>query len=114
MTTCDHPYCDGHLAKFDSCRDETLYALTMDAAGVDEHTGDSDFEGHYTLMNFSTEETHCHDDIALGEPVVIPAGAYILHTNSQGFVSVSHFTTDDEARAIFNEAESRYAAWDEQ
>ena len=55
LPTCDWEHCDGHLGKFQSCRDEALFELSLD--GFYDSTGDVEFEGHFTLIALDAPKT---------------------------------------------------------
>jgi hypothetical protein len=110
MSKCKQEGCQGHLGKFDSCQDEALWQMSLD--GTDETTGDVEWEAHYTLMVLNESVR-----VSMHEPrqlVTVPAGAYIVSENSQGFVDVSEYDTEALAREDFKRADDAYGAWLEQ
>ena len=108
---CGQEGCQGHLGKFDSCRDEALYVMSLD--GTDETTGDVEYEGYYVLIVLDASATvNLDDDAPDGTPqVTVPAGSYIVTENGQGFVSVYTYETEALAREDFKRAEDAYSAW---
>lgn len=110
LPTCDNqPGCDGHLGKFESCRDEMLWTWGLDSY---EGFGDSDWDGYYSLVILTETDTATDESVANGEPVTIPAGNYIVHTASSGAVSVWTYATEEAARERYDRAEIAYYAWD--
>jgi len=106
---CENPTCEGHLGKFASCRDEALYEITLDG---DESTGSVDFEGYLSLVVIEKLEhvwVTPHDGSLL--TVGLEPGAYLIHECSNGFISVDHYETEQEARDIFNVADIAYGEW---
>lgn len=98
VTTCSQRGCLGHIAKFDSCRDEVLYEISDNA---DMTAGDTDWHGHFAYVRIPTLEVLDFEHIAGGEPVEIPAGFYIVFTSPQGWVDVTRFTSEESAEAYF-------------
>lgn len=108
LPKCDDADCAGHLGKFDSCRAEAVYSWAMDGA-ADESTGDSDYEGHFSLF-IVTEPTGGDVD---GRVVLVPAGNYILHSATSGAVSLWTYDTPEAARAVYEAAQKAYDTWDQ-
>jgi len=110
MTYCEQSGCTGHLGKFDSCQAEALWQMSLD--GTDETTGDSEFEGHLTLVVLDYDHEEKIDPSRDVTPVVtVSAGAYIVSENSQGFVDVETYASEELARVDFDAADERYSAW---
>ncbi len=104
LPKCDYEHCTGHLGKFQSCQDEALYELSM--SGFEESTGDTDFEGHFTIIVLDEDES-----VSMGEGwVTVPAGSYIVESSSSGAVYVSTGTWL-EMRQAFDAAAMRYETW---
>ena len=94
---------DDHAGKFNSCRDEALWQLSLD--GADNQTGDTDTTGHYALMILKTPETA---EISDGT-ITVPAGYYIVRTASSGQVTVDEYGNEDRrAYADFELSDARY------
>ena len=115
MRKCDTPIisgpeCDGHLGKFDDCLAEALYGWSLDSA--DASTGDSDFEGHLSLIIVG------HDASTLIEgrftrEVAVPADNYLLWTASTGAVTLSTVDDVEAAWEIFRHNDARYGMWEQ-
>lgn len=103
---CETEGCPGHLGKFDCCRDEALYELTL--SGFDESTGDVEAYGHHTLVMLVEPKPV---DIQDGMRVVVPQGFYIVTQDNSGFVGVSSFGSEEEARAEFQRLDDEYGEW---
>ena len=105
---CGQDGCTGHLGKFDSCQTEALWQMSLD--GGDETTGESDFEGHLTLVLVDEpyDERLDVDEVVI---VTIPAGAYLVESLSSGAVYSMRYDTEAGARIVFEEADARYSAW---
>lgn len=104
---CDNPTCTGHLGKFSSCLDEAVWQGTLDSGS--ETTGSTEYEGHLCFEHYPTDETVTlnSSDIL----VTVPAGWYLVESTDQGFVYVTHYASESEAREIFKGADERYGAW---
>jgi len=116
MRKCDTPIisgpeCDGHLGKFDDCLAEALYEWSLD--GTDAHTGDSDFEGHLSMILVESDTTATIDPDGVARVVAVPAGNYLLWTASTGAVTLTVADTAEEARNIFQACDTRYSLWDQ-
>jgi hypothetical protein len=116
-----------HATKYDSARDEVIALLSDEAEGYgmrDDSTGDAtDYGSFFALVTIPA-------DVELTMPTpgdwvaelsetygVTPAdviGTHIVTHNSQGFVSVETFSTEDEARAEYECRSARYAEWDDE
>jgi hypothetical protein len=113
--------------KYDSARDEVIALLSDELEGYgmrDDTSGDVDAPtGWFALVTIP-------DDVELSMPTpgdwvaeladtydVMPAevaGLHIVTHNSQGFVSVETFETEQEARDTFDCRAARYAEWDDE
>lgn len=91
----------GHR-KFNDCASEALYDMSMD--GTETSTGDSDWGTSVHLMLNVAAESVTVDS---GE-FLIPAGHYVLTTDSQGFVSTVWFALAAEAQQEFDRLEALY------
>lgn len=111
MRTCEQTGCAGHLGKFGSCLEESLWEWALD---VNDYTGSSDFDGWYALVIVDQDTVVESEAIADSEPVVVPAGNYVVHEHTSGFVTVASYDTRQEADEAFERAQDAYAAWDEQ
>lgn len=104
------PSCPGHLGKFGDCLTEALYGWGLD--GGDEQAGDTDFEGHVTLIIVPEDSAAT---VGPDEPrprvVRVPAGNYLLWEASSGGVTLTSTDTEDEAREVFGVYDARYALW---
>ena len=105
---CDQEGCQGHLGKFSSCRDEALYVMSLD--GMDEMTGDVEYEGHFTLV-VRSEDTRVMLSDDMTPIVTVPAGSYIVQSTEQGFVYSIEYQTEELARRDFQQTDDAYAAW---
>ena len=106
LPRCEQDGCTGHLGKFDSCQTEALWQMSLE--GGDETTGESDFEGHLTLIVLPEDYFETLED---GPTVAIPAGAYLVESSSSGAVYSMHYANEAAARIVFDEADERYSAW---
>jgi hypothetical protein len=79
----------------------------------DESTGDTDFEGYYSLFLVLTDETVIIDPDGESRTVIVPAGNYILHSASSGAVSLWTYETEQAARDEIDTARGRYEEWDD-
>jgi hypothetical protein len=122
MRTCDVPIvnvdpqtgekavCPGHLGKFDDCLAEALWEWSLDDA--DGTTGTGDFEGHTALIIAYQDETVVIDPDGDTREVLVPAGIYLLFEASTGIVTYMIAENKEQARAIFDANDERYALWD--
>lgn len=111
--------CQGHLGKYDSCRDEAL-----DMTDSDEWTGDCDFNGHYSIVVIEGIDHVYNAPDAFGEwlpidgegerHVFVPAGFYIVHESTTGFVTVTRYETAEAMRHDYAIAEAEYVAWQDE
>lgn len=107
MRTCDNVKCgSSHIGKFDSCRDEALYQISLDSWG--ERTGDVDFGQCVDLLIL---ETVAIVDLYLDNLVAIQPGNYMVSTVSSGQVFVSKYDTELEARQVFDCIDRAYSNW---
>jgi hypothetical protein len=113
LPKCDVADCPGHLGKFSSCVAEAVYEWSLD--GTAESTGSTDFEGHYALFIVAEPEEATIDPDGRKRTVAVPAGNYILHSDSSGAVELWSYETERLARDVFESAETAYTtdAWDE-
>jgi hypothetical protein len=119
-----------HATKYDSARDEVIALLSDEAEGYgmrDDTYGDvTDYGTYGALVTIPADVTfpsgafdaysYSADTVA-NEYGVTPAdvtGSHIVTHNSQGFVSVETFDTEDEARAEYECRAARYAEWDDE
>jgi hypothetical protein len=109
LPKCDYPKCQGHLGKFDSCRDEALYmqALAYDA----EYYGDSD---DYTVMLLAVYGPVIDFSLGDNSPILISEGAYSIITASSGAVGVSYEASIQPAIDAFLRARDEYYAAEEE
>lgn len=105
---CDQAGCTGHLGKFQDCRAEAAYELSMD--GGDGTTGATEYNGHYTLLILDAPEDV---DLYDGPTVTVPAGAYIVQATNSGAVYLLTYGSEDDARKDFDAAAADYAEWDD-
>jgi hypothetical protein len=103
---CDQAGCTGHLGKFSSCLDEAVWQLSMDDS--DRATGRTEAHGHFAAMTFDASEEYKIQD---GATVIIPAGAYLVEENDQGFVYVVAYDSEAEMIKVFDEHDQRYSEW---
>lgn len=103
--------CSGHLGKFDNCVAEAAYELSLDQSTNDGWTGDSDFDGHFTLLIIEQDHPVTIDPDGESREVTIPAGNYIVHTNGRGAVTLQEYDTEAAARAEFDAAHLRFELW---
>lgn len=91
------------MSKFNSIRDEGVYAQTLEGFG--ESVGSVDTIGHFTRITF---DEAFEWEIPFTGRAWIHAGTYIVQEDSQGFVYVSAFAHDsaDDMRQL----EERWAA----
>jgi hypothetical protein len=93
--------CEGHLGKFDSCQDEALHELSMDA---DEIVGATEFRGFYARVTVKAAESVT---LYNGVKVTVPIGDYVVMTANSGAVYVYDY--DAEA---FRQEVTAYEAWE--
>jgi hypothetical protein len=108
LPTCEWEHCPGHLGKFQSCRDEALFELSLD--GFYDSTGDVEFEGHFTLITLDDPaevEMFGHDG---GPTFTVEPGTYIVESTNSGAVYVSD-TDPDYLHCFFRGADQRYSQW---
>lgn len=117
MQFCDTPIekgapCPGHLAKFESCRDEALYELVLSGDAA-EGCGDSDLDGHFSLIELEHPERVTLDvDTADARVVLLDPGCYIVHSAPSGAVWVTPYAFADQAREAYAVEEQRYLLWE--
>lgn len=109
LPTCEWEHCSGHLGKFDSCRDEALYEMTLD--GFDESTGDSDFDGHFVRVVLDEDTAHRFEED--GPTIIVPAGHYLVESANSGAVSV-WVGTETEIQQHFDHFAARYEEWSDE
>jgi hypothetical protein len=113
--TASHP-----SAKFPDCRTEALYSASLD--WQPESTGDVDGFGiwacilHFPVGEYLTLDGEYPQAIEGPDAVWIPAGAYVLCSNDQGFVWIEASPADGHgsAQARFAAIEAEYSAWCDQ
>jgi hypothetical protein len=113
--------------KYDSARDEVIALLSDETEGYgmrDDTSGDTDSPtGYFALVTIPADVTfpsgafdaysYSADTVA-NEYGVTPAevaGIHIVTHNSQGFVSVETFDSEDAAREEFDCRAARFAEW---
>jgi hypothetical protein len=105
MVHCDTHNCPGHTGwKYLTCLDEALHGISLDGMAVT--TGTVEFQGHLSLLTFPAAETLPFD----GYSVRVPAGAYLVHEDNDGRVSVTHHTPDD-AQVLYARFDAAYGQW---
>jgi hypothetical protein len=99
--------------KFSLMVDALAYSASMDGCG--EEVGDVDTFGHYCLvtggkfLDTLPDSGIGSDDLSEEDRAFVQAqDSAIVHTDSQGFVSVDWFTDEREARARWSTIESDY------
>lgn len=101
---CDYPGCIENHHKFGSCVTEALHSVSLDDG---ETTGDVEAFGHFTALSFDAPE-----DIELDDrTITVPAGYYLVSSDSQGFVRMSTYDTKAEMDADFKAEDTRYGEW---
>lgn len=111
VARCDHPQCEGHLGKFQSCRDEALYFASMEA---DASAGSCDYEGHVALVTLETAEVlPITEGSDTPHEIEIEAGHYVIGTATSGAVDVTRYDTLTEATAIIDNAADRHYRWED-
>jgi hypothetical protein len=101
--TCGHPGCQGHVGKFSSCRDEVIYAATMDSA--DETFGDTDWHGHYAMVVVGDDPSWTDTPESSEVPLKPEPGVYVVFTAPSGQVGVDFLGNAPGVMATF---EARY------
>jgi hypothetical protein len=111
--------------KYDSARDEVIALLSDEAEGYgmrDDTSGDTDSPtGYFALVTIPSNVSF--DPFPGGDPADEVAteygvtandvrGTHIVTHNSQGFVSVETFDSEDAAREEFDCRAARFAEWD--
>jgi FAD/FMN-containing dehydrogenase len=118
-----------HATKYDSARDEVIALLADEAEGYgmrDDTYGDvTDYGTYGALVTIPADVTFPSApfdaysygaDTVANEYGVTPAdvaGTHIVTHNSQGFVSVETFDSEQEARAEYDQRADAYAEWDD-
>jgi hypothetical protein len=123
-----------HATKYDSARDEVIALLADEAEGYgmrDDSSGEADAPtGYFALVTIPAGVELVQTDLAAAYHVtpqevdaisdlavtygVTPAeviGSHIVTHNSQGFVSVETFDSEELARAEFDRLAGEYAEW---
>lgn len=117
-----------HATKYDSARDEVVALLSDEAEGYgmrDDTTGDVDAPTGYVALVVIPGDVYLIPDGPIAsarygadsvaaEYDVTPedvAGVHLVTTNSQGFVSVETFETEEEAREAFRAADTLYTRY---
>lgn len=107
--------CPGHSGKFQSCRDEAIYEMSLDqyADPWVEDTGSTDFEGHFVLMFYPETWLFTLDPEPNIRQVLIPPGWYFVEHARGGAVFVARYNTDaeDAVREIFDKFRRGYERW---
>jgi hypothetical protein len=116
-----------HATKYDSARDEVIALLSDETEGYgmrDDSTGDVDAPtGYVQLVTIPADA-----DLSLPTPgdwvaelaetygiaAEDVAGSHIVTHNSQGFVSVETFESEEQAREVFDCLDARYAEWSDE
>jgi hypothetical protein len=118
-----------HATKYDSARDEVIALLADELEGYgqrDDATGDVDAPtGWFALVTIPADVCLTGPAMSgLGIDAIVSnlaneygvapadvAGTHIVTHNSQGFVSVETFDSEEEARAAFECRADHYAEW---
>lgn len=106
VSRCQQLGCTGHLGKYDSCRDEALHALSLDAH---DWVGESDYGLTVTPVVLTEPVT-----VTLygGQPTVtVPAGAYLVEEDDRGFVMVQERVSAEDLAQVVEAHRQLYAAW---
>lgn len=114
-----------HATKYSSARDEVIALLSDEMEGYgrrDDTTGDVEAPGgHIALVTIPEHVSFAPngdsaDDVAseYGVTAADVIGSHIVTHNSQGFVSVETFATEEEAREQFDCRAARYAEWSDE
>lgn len=103
--------CRGHLSKFDSCRDESIWEGSLEG---NSGFGDVDWDAYYARYDAVENEAELLNDPGNPRMVEIPAGYYIVKTHSSGMVTVMHYDTEAEREAILEPLEQAYMDWEMQ
>lgn len=91
------------MSKFNSIHDEGVYSQTLEGFG--ESVGSVDTIGHWTRIKF---DESFEWEIPFTGRAWIHAGTYLVHEDSQGFVTVHGFAHDSEES--MRQLEERWAA----
>lgn len=113
MTKCDWKNCEGHLGKFDSCRDEVLHEWALDSG---DGTGDVEFDGFVTLVHLDVAETYTSEWAVPNHlnGLTVPAGTYLVHSANSGAVTVTSYETPELARSAYAVFDKAYGEWVDQ
>jgi hypothetical protein len=121
---------DYFATKYDSARDEVIALLADETEGYgmrDDTSGDVDAPtGWFALVTIPADvDLASSDDYPVGYDVAELAatygvtaadviGSHIVTHDSQGFVSVETFETEEAAREEFNCLAAQFAEWDDE
>jgi hypothetical protein len=109
MSKCEFERCEGHLGKFDSCRDEAVYNLAMDADWI----GSVEWDISAAYLHIDTALYPVGGEDSDTPAVLVEGGFYRAATDNQGFVYVYKFETQEEWDADRIKVEAAWALWDE-
>lgn len=98
--------------KFDTILDSYVYSVSLDG-GCDMEAGSVQDMGWYGLMRGGSTIFRDHDPFleTLNEDeqeILTSCAGVIISEDSQGFVGVTYYDTDDELTAAWNEVEAEY------
>lgn len=110
------------MSKFDSGRDEVLYALA--SANWGEESGNVEAPtGWFASVSISSDDVNGLDDVALEALQLVSTlsvapedlvGHFFIRENDQGFVWIHKFDSEAELSSTFQAYEKDYANWDSQ
>ncbi len=108
VRTCEQDGCKGHLSKFDSCRDQALWEISLDDSSAG--CGDGDWEGYACPVVVESPE-----DVELdgtGPTVTVPVGFYLVYVASTGGVTVHVYETREGLESTYAGWEAAYLKWE--
>lgn len=103
------------MSKFDSARDELLYAMTLDG-WANESSGNVECPtGYFARISNDPQDVPSIRDAfpneTKGMSNAVMVGHYLLRENDQGFVYVSEFSNSVELIRAYRVLESEYSEW---
>lgn len=104
---CEHPKCQGHLAKFENCLSEALYCW----GEFDDRAGDVDYGlVAYLFIEHGSFTIPAMMGVSFDLNIEGPLYA-IMECSDSGFVGLSGFDTEALARDAFDAYTIDYAEW---
>jgi len=109
LPKCETNGCTGHLGRFSSCRDESVWEGSLEDYSS---FGDVDWDAHYARYDAVDNEAELLDEPDNPRMVEIPTGYYVVQTHTSGMVSVWRYDTEAEREAVLEPLEEAYGKWE--